>query len=693
MALDFSNRNGQDPNGIYSLDTSGAQPAWVNDDWTVGPIYDQAEARKAGATNQVRVAVAITNDGKKYNVVLGSNGQPISQIGDVIGQDDDVSRRWQQNGPRAQPPGASPTQTRNGRIYGYNPQTGLYDIDQGVAPTTGTKPAIPPGGSSVTEGTPDPSKPGGWDNQRPRQVIRDKDGNVVWSEELTGADLTAWRNQQQASQPQTKREPDKEHPGLTIVTTVQGGQTETHYEDANGNRVAAPGKEPSVQLVTINGQPGYQVRTTPGAAGQPPKIEWFDPSGKPLAQPPVQAGQPHTEVVTISGQRYTTVTTANPDGTIGIKNYGPDGKEIAQLPDQPSKDGFPSSVPGEPEPELTVGSLTTGLQKYSAWLSQQVKLYKDSGGKQGVSPDDASKLMDRRISLAEAAIREQQGTTTTQTTLLGNATTQRGQTMQDTASRRAAATGFQQNTLNLLFPLASKLGPGGGALLNQAINDTLASGLTYAGQWGGLRESPEVSVDAFPALAAARRAGQAGIQTAAQGGPQMFASNPPTGGAAPVPDPAAIEAARRQQIMANPLFRPQPVTPAVTQTDPQAQAQPAVDTPPYANPVTGEPIAFKPLQDTMASIQMPGVEPSAGGLPMPSQQQFAAMLARGSQGQQGGPAVYDGVPLRGVQEARFGAGNYWQPDVHGQAVAQRLGIDPDIFKQAVAGLYGQGNAA
>lgn len=728
MALDFSNRNPQDPNGIYSIDTSGAQPAWVNDDWTVGPISDQAEARKAGATNQVRVVVAITNDGKKYNVVLGADGKPMSQIGDVIGQDDDVSRRWQQNGPKAQPPGASPTQNRNGRIYGYNPQTGQYDIDQGPAPQTGTRPPIPAGGSSVTEGTPiefgPDGKPTKWDNQRPRQVIRDANGNVVWSEELTGADLTAWRNQQQASQPQTKREPDKEHPGLTIVTTVQGGQTETHYEDANGNRVATPGKEPSVQLVTINGQPGYQVRTTPGANGQPPKVEWFDPSGKPLAQPPVQAGQPHTENVTINGQRYTTVTTANPDGTISIKNYDPAGKEIPQLPTQPSKDGFAGEPAGAPEMPTQPGQVMAGLQTYSAWLNSQVKLWKDSGGKQGVSPDDATKLMDRRLAMAKGTADEQSGLVTAQTNLRGQDITQRGQTLTDTQGRRAAAQTAYKNVLDLL-PLASKLGPGGAPALAALMAGLLPNQRDYIGSYGGFRESPEVGTPGV--LDQVRQAAMTGINNAAQGGPTIFQSRPVDGApavtanaAAAPPDPAGHAA----NIMANPVFRPRPVAPAPAPalppgpTPPLGQGQDLSTPPPVpVNPLPGQPghdpskpvgmtppptvpVATNPIDNSpvapppgsVASLLMSGAQGMAGAAPMPSQSQLAALLGRGSQGARQEPDVYDGFPQNmpaspWLQQMQQGAA--WDSNTHGAAVAARLGIPDDIFKQAVAGLYGQ----
>lgn len=159
MALDFSNRNPQDPNGIFSLDTTGAIEAWVKDgDWS--QVYLSAgDARKAGANNKVRLGTAITNDGRKFDVIIGADGKPISEVGDSKGQDDDRARAWAQTAPKPLPPGAQPTRNTNGRVMGYNPQTGLYDIDQGEVPVTSTTKEW------RSEGTPDGQ--GGFDNSRP----------------------------------------------------------------------------------------------------------------------------------------------------------------------------------------------------------------------------------------------------------------------------------------------------------------------------------------------------------------------------------------------------------------------------------------------------------------------------------------------------------------------------------------------
>jgi hypothetical protein len=93
MALDFTNADPNDPNGIYSLDTSRAFDAWVNDDWSV-VSYSQGDATKKGLKNKVRLATAVTNEGKKYEVVIDERGNPISQIGATTGTEPPVVQEW-----------------------------------------------------------------------------------------------------------------------------------------------------------------------------------------------------------------------------------------------------------------------------------------------------------------------------------------------------------------------------------------------------------------------------------------------------------------------------------------------------------------------------------------------------------------------------------------------------------------------
>lgn len=364
MALDFSNKDPKDPNGILSLDTAGAQDAWVKDkDWSQ-IYYSQGEASRAGANNKIRIATAVTNDGRKYNVALDANNQPMSEIGDTTGLDDKQHAVWQQTAPKPIAPGASPTQRRQApdgqlHIYGYNPQTGYYDDDQGAV-ASGTKPPIPVGGKSETQGTPDPSKPGGWDNTRPRQVITDAKGNVVWSEELTGPDLTAWRNNQQAQMQQaaaqqgaTDRKPVPQHPGYSLVTTTvpatatAPARTESHYEkdDAPGVTVPTPADIKAGQVIKGGGANGEDVQ-----AVEDPTTHTISYQPITGAAPPKRPGQ----VVTLGGEPYWATPASDPGQAPTLTHMDP-GTRL-------SRDG-PQMTPGQ--------SPSDYLNARRAWLMQQ----------------------------------------------------------------------------------------------------------------------------------------------------------------------------------------------------------------------------------------------------------------------------------------------------------------------------------
>jgi len=91
------------------------------------------------------------------------------------------------------------------------------------------------------EGKPDPSKPGGYDNEHPVWVTHDASGAVVGTpRELTPDEMKGWQASRAAQQTQTAREPVKDHPGISVVKTTnpQTGQTETHYEKDGAPGVA-----------------------------------------------------------------------------------------------------------------------------------------------------------------------------------------------------------------------------------------------------------------------------------------------------------------------------------------------------------------------------------------------------------------------------------------------------------------------
>lgn len=108
MAIDLNNRNNPtDPDAIYSMDTSHPLAGWVKDkDWSI--IYpDEKSAKAAGANNKISTGTLITNDGRKFDFVIGADGTPISVTGDATGQDDDVAGKWKANAP-ARAPGRTP---------------------------------------------------------------------------------------------------------------------------------------------------------------------------------------------------------------------------------------------------------------------------------------------------------------------------------------------------------------------------------------------------------------------------------------------------------------------------------------------------------------------------------------------------------------------------------------------------------
>ena len=282
MALDFSNRNPQDPNGVFSLDTQGATDAWVNDDWSQ-VAYSQSEARKIGANNKVRIATAITNDGKKYNVVVGGDGQPISQIGDTTGYDDDRLAVWGRENPTTRPA------ARPSNVYiGTNPQTGkptqVSEYPDGHKEYDDT--AVP-AAQSGTAKPPETKDEGGR-----RYVWKPNPGGPnaggTW-EDVGAAPLTpAEQAAADKNRPQIDRQPYKGKPGVWVVksTSPQTGVAETHFENDAGQKIPTPTDDPNdtATVVTRNGRT-YIQHSIPGANGKPAQIYHTDQQGNRVELP------------------------------------------------------------------------------------------------------------------------------------------------------------------------------------------------------------------------------------------------------------------------------------------------------------------------------------------------------------------------------------------------------------------------
>lgn len=462
MAIDVSNRNPQDPNGIYSFDTTAAMDAWVKDgDWSQ-VYYDQAAARKAGATNKVRIATAITNDGKKYDVVIGADGAPISQIGDVRGQDDDVANRWKQNAPKPLPPGGSPTQNRNGRVYGYNPQTGQYDVDQGAVPQV--KPTNVYIGTNPTTGKPtqiseypDPSAPGGVrreydDTQVPASASTappggkayiDEEGptgrRLGWNPETKAydRDLGSSPSAQAAARGQSAREPVKDHPGVYVVKTTKDGQTETHYENEAGERIPTP-------------------------AGLPTREE---------------RQYQHDD-----GKTYTQVTTDDGKGNKRQFFVDASGKEVTL----PAK-GTLNLPAGAPEVDLSSPEAAySSVLRYHTWLDSQFRQGKLTAQQVKDAYEPAHRQAEMVINKAkdERAQKQQEIT---------NLLTQRSQDISQTGNRLSNSTSQFQTAQKEAERVGQLADPGIGAATNTLFG-TMALQRLFANQNGGLADAPPVVV-------------------------------------------------------------------------------------------------------------------------------------------------------------------------------------------------------
>jgi hypothetical protein len=615
---------------------------WLAPDWS---DYNEKQ-KKASTWTRVSVRETLYADGRRITQVLDENRAPITTRALAEDRDAAQEKRFKDAQTTASRETAQAERKETRTYTGTDPQTGrpatVTEYESGPPKYDEIKPAGAAGAKEWrTEGTPDGQ--GGFDNSRPI--------------------MAAYVNGQRTGETRAANAKELEDWNLAgQMTRNPGGKTDAQLA-ADAKEAEARKPKPALTYTTINGQ-RYTTQTTPGVDGGAPTIQHFGPDGKPVAALPTEPGKDTTTTVTRNGQTYIQHSVAKPDGTSDIYHTDQSGARV-QLPAEADKSGYGVEPEGAPEQVYTAGQMTSGLRQYSSWLSAQVKLHKDSGGTQGVSPADATKLMDRRIALAESALKEQEGLANAQSGLLTNATTQRGQTLGETQSRRGAAERISTSAQNTIAPLAAKAGRGKGGLAVDAINAQLGRSREYIDAFGGFRESPEVNPDSFPALAELRRSSMTGIQTAAQGGPQIFDAramttplSPEQTAAAGPPPEIPMTPERVQGIMQNPVFRPQPMATVGT---------PA---PPASNPISNTPITLPPVRDDWAQPAPPLVNPPVG-----------------EPGNNPQAPVGQMPPSRFMQETRYGPGNYWDPVQRGAELANRLGIAPEVLKQAL-GAFG-----
>lgn len=442
MALDFANRDPKDPNGIYSLDTTGAAEAWVKDgDWSQ-VYYDQASAKKAGATNKIKVATAITNDGKKYDVVIGADGNPISQVGDTKGQDDDVAKKWQQS------QAAPTTRTINGvpsQVVGTDangqPIWGPVQTTNGPATTA---PSTAQRQEWREEGTPLPG--GGFDNNQltMAEYINGKRTGVTRAPD--DKELRSWNNAREMS-----RNP--------------GGKTDAEMDAARRQQAADDERRAQQNRPTVtirdDGNGGLVSISTDPRTGQSTTSPIPGVRGKP-------------DQVTVDGVVYE----RGKDGT-----YAP-AKGLPGTEAVPA--GAPKYTPDYEQDDL-------GLTAYNDALIE--------ANRQGlITRQQAGKLLKQAGALATQTASHGTTRRNQANTVRGQNIQQRGQDISEVSSRRASANGMFQDVNNTLAPYASKIIPGAGS--GQTVVDgyraMLNMGRQNAEDWGGMRDVSQVPESTLP---------------------------------------------------------------------------------------------------------------------------------------------------------------------------------------------------
>lgn len=224
------------------------------------------------------------------------------------------------------------------------------------------------------------------------------------------------------------------------------------------------------------------------------------------------------------GRDYIQIVTTSPDGkTTSVRNIGPDGKDVAEIPGAPS-----GLAPADaPKPSGKLGEAAADLTALDAWLEPQVR-----SGK--VTPAQADKIRESRRAYWETATKEQEAIVNAQSAARGQEITQRGQTLTDIGSRRSNATSIANQASNDWMGYADKFGSAPTSSLAAAIRASRVNAQDFVTMSGGNRNVGEVAQG--PAMAAVN-----GMQL--PGGVSMgpgFNPRPTTVGAAPVAPASAV---------------------------------------------------------------------------------------------------------------------------------------------------------
>lgn len=338
----------------------------------------------------------------------------------------------------------------------------------------------------------------------------------------------------------------------------------------------------SVRVEEVNGVK-YTVITIvpkPGQQGEPAQVV-LGPDGKQLAGgiPGKQPVESKDTVTGPDGKTYIRVKKQNPDGSVEIYHTDQAGNRT-MLPDDKSKAPIPGDAPSF-TPNQNEADL--GLTAYARSVRQRTDL----------SKEQQDQLIREAHGTAQTVISRQTSTINTQEGTRSAEITQRSQDAQLAANRLSTASSVYGNAIKQAGD-DTKYSLGADAMAVAPYYLMLGQA---ASRMFGPTETP-ARVQNGPAIHAVQ---QQGLPTVSQ-----VLATAPGNPVAPAVDPAAAaaaEAARQQQIRANPVFRP---TPPVAGAAPS----PAPPVPPAQQPQSpGVPGMMMPNSPTIDPAPSPATAP------------------------------------------------------------------------------------
>lgn len=532
------------------------QTAWITPDGKF--ITTDPDAAKAnGATHQVTATNVVFADGRKQWIVFTSDDRTMapgtySPAGPQMGFDENQRRIWQQ-GQNQQQRGDQEGDTRgpqngpNREVYRGgrwivepNP---LYQPSQGSTQK-------PPGGREGTEGTPDPNAPGGVDNERPRWVVRDANGNEVWARPLTDAEAKQWREDRERSR----------NPGRKTDQQIADEQRQ-----AQQDRV---------------GKPTGNTRTRSANGTTVKETEYLLPDGRTEWRSQTETTQPD-QVGKPTGNTRT--RTANGQTVKEVEYVLPDGKR--EWRSQSESTPNPPASADDYTPDITKPQM--GLSEYRQKLAQ----LRASGA---ITEEQYITRAQRAYEAAVAEAKRLDTLVSAQQAAAQDLITQRGQDQQASVSRLGQANQATATALSESRQFAGQMTPEGVAAAGGPILPAIMALQDARGQaWGGFHTPPTVTTGQFPAWN--QMAGMGIGATAPGGAAPPSAPTPPNaiglGNVGAVQAPGALPA---------PLLGPQPVTAPVAPPAAAAAGAPAVAAPAMAAPAP-VPDAGAPYNPAQAS--------------------------------------------------------------------------------------------